>query len=304
MANYPTSASTDANLHVAVNSLATAIVGALTSVGGNNGSDIEVVSTTNFPSTGFITIDTEAISYTGILSGPPRFTGITRGADGTTATAHSAGAACKHNVIAAHHNATKDEVVAVTTDLVAAHGTLNDNDTPAATATDIKDRLDHMATQIKKISGQANWYTTIPSRMGKLLQIAVGTGTTTSSTTSGTFADSVVTGSITPSRTDSNVLVIVNFTGDVGNAVSGQIFGAYRLKRNGSSLTNVRGAIQINEATNPKEMFSQQTLIHYDSPASTSPVTYTIEIAIVGSGTFRVNSQNYAWTVTMIEVAA
>lgn len=158
MANYPTSASTDANLHVAVNSLATAIVGALTSVGGNNGADIEVVSTTNFPSAGYITIDTEAIRYTSILSGPPRFSGITRGADGTTAAAHSAGAACKHNIIAAHHNAPKDEIIAIENDLIAAKGALNDADTPAATASDVKDRLDHIVTELKRITQNTNWY--------------------------------------------------------------------------------------------------------------------------------------------------
>ena len=107
MAQYPTSAATDANLYVAVNSLSTSIVGALTSSGGNNGPDIEVTSTSGFPAVGFITIDQEAISYTSILSSPPRFSGITRGADGTIAASHSAGATAKHNIIAAHHNAPK-----------------------------------------------------------------------------------------------------------------------------------------------------------------------------------------------------
>jgi hypothetical protein len=101
-----------------VNSKSTTLAGALTSSGGNNGADIEVTDTTGFPSSGFITIDQEAISYTSILSGPPRFSGIVRGADGTTATAHSAGSTVKHNVIAAHHNAPKDEIIAVEQDLV------------------------------------------------------------------------------------------------------------------------------------------------------------------------------------------
>jgi hypothetical protein len=118
MANYPSSASSDSNLYVAVNSLATSLAGSLTSSGGNNGADIEVVSTTNFPSVGFITIDQEAIKYTSLLSGPPRFSGITRGADGTTAASHAASSTVKHNVIAAHHNTLKDEVIAVETDLL------------------------------------------------------------------------------------------------------------------------------------------------------------------------------------------
>lgn len=115
MANYPTSASTDANLYVAVNSLATTLVGALTSSGGNNGANIEVSSTANFPAAGFITIDQEAISYTSLLSAPPRFAGITRGADGTIAASHANGSTVKHNVIAAHHNVLKDEIIAIET---------------------------------------------------------------------------------------------------------------------------------------------------------------------------------------------
>lgn len=118
MANYPSSASTDADLYVAVNSLATSLVGALTSVGGNNGADIEVTSTAGFPAAGFITIDQEAISYTSLLSSPARFSGITRGADGTTASSHSAGSTVKHNVIAAHHNVLKEEIKAIETDLL------------------------------------------------------------------------------------------------------------------------------------------------------------------------------------------
>lgn len=117
MANYPTSLDSDANLYVAVNSLATSIVGALTSSGGNNGANIEVTSTAGFPATGFITVDSEAISYTSILSAPARFSGITRGADGTTAASHSAGATAKHNIIAAHHNTLKDAIIAIETAL-------------------------------------------------------------------------------------------------------------------------------------------------------------------------------------------
>jgi hypothetical protein len=118
MANYPSSASTDSNLYVAVNSLATTLAGALTSSGGNNGANIEVVSTANFPSVGYITIDQEAIKYTSLLSGPPRFSGITRGADGTIAASHANSSAVKHNVIADHHNVLKEEIKAIESDLL------------------------------------------------------------------------------------------------------------------------------------------------------------------------------------------
>jgi|WetSurMetagenome_2_1015567.scaffolds.fasta_scaffold58262_3 hypothetical protein len=155
MANYPSSASSDSNLYVAVNSLATSLVGALTSSGGNNGADIEVTSTANFPSVGFITIDQEAIKYTSLLSGPPRFSGITRGADGTIAASHAASTTVKHNVIAAHHNALKDEVIAVETDLTNSLGAPNEAATLASTASTIDARFDQVFTQLKNISNQS-----------------------------------------------------------------------------------------------------------------------------------------------------
>jgi len=53
----------------------------------NSVTTITVDSTTSFPATGRIDIDTELITYTGITS--TTFTGCTRGANGTTAASHS-----------------------------------------------------------------------------------------------------------------------------------------------------------------------------------------------------------------------
>jgi hypothetical protein len=117
VAQYPGAVSTDANLFVAVNNLGTNLIGALGPTGDNtSGSGIEVVSTFGFPAGGFITIDNEAISYTGISAN--NFTGITRGADGTTAASHAAGAEVDQDTIAAHHNSLKDEVKAIESDLI------------------------------------------------------------------------------------------------------------------------------------------------------------------------------------------
>lgn len=57
---------------------------------GSADTSVQVMSTTPFPSSGFIVIGTETIQYTGIT--PTSFTGLTRGALGTTAAAHAIGA--------------------------------------------------------------------------------------------------------------------------------------------------------------------------------------------------------------------
>ena len=54
------------------------------------GNVVYIADTTAFPSSGKLLIGSEIISYTGTLNND-RFTGVTRGIDGTTASSHSVG---------------------------------------------------------------------------------------------------------------------------------------------------------------------------------------------------------------------
>lgn len=108
MAIFPTSVSTDTDLYVAVNNKSTVLTdNPLTGVA----TTVNVSSTTGFPTSGIITIDLEAIFYTGKTA--TSFTGCTRGFDGTTAVAHLLNATVYHDIPAAHHNVLKDEIKAV-----------------------------------------------------------------------------------------------------------------------------------------------------------------------------------------------
>jgi hypothetical protein len=112
MANYPTSVSTNANLYIAVNGLQTTLASSIS----NSVTTIPLVSTSGFPTTGFVTIENnEVVSYTGVSGG--NLTGCTRGADGTTALSHGSGVTVGLTVVAAHHNLLKDEVIAIETAL-------------------------------------------------------------------------------------------------------------------------------------------------------------------------------------------
>jgi len=155
MANYPSSQNTDDNLYVAVNNLSTVLTDNPLAVGATT---VNVASTTNFPSVGILTIDLEAIHYTGKTA--TSFTGCTRGFDGTTDAEHAQNATVFHDIPAAHHNVLKDEIKAVSDDLRDAFtGDLDDAVTPAASATDVKERLDHIVTQLKNLSGKTDWKT-------------------------------------------------------------------------------------------------------------------------------------------------
>lgn len=153
MANYPSSASSDTNLYIQVNNKTTNLTANIS----NSDTTIPVTSTTGFPSSGTVTIDLEIVSYTSIDA--TNFLGATRGFDGTTAVAHLSGALVSHNIIAAHHNVVKDEIIATQTDLVAVQSSLSDL-APANTSTSILTRIRQIVTQLKNITGLANWYDT------------------------------------------------------------------------------------------------------------------------------------------------
>jgi len=163
MANYPSSQNTDDNLYLAVNNLATVLDGDITA----GDTTINVSDASNFPSVGILTIDLEAIHYTGKTA--TSFTGCTRGFDGTTGAVHLNGATVFHDVPAAHHNVLKDEIKAISDDLRDAFtADLDDAVAAAATATDIKQRLDHIATQIKAIISGSDWKDTPSSTVNQL----------------------------------------------------------------------------------------------------------------------------------------
>lgn len=107
MAAFPTTVATDSDLYIAVNATSTQLTdNPLTS----GATTVNVIDATAFPTVGFISIDNEIIKYTGKTG--TSFTGCTRGADGTSATSHVQNSQVFHNVIAAHHNASKDEIKA------------------------------------------------------------------------------------------------------------------------------------------------------------------------------------------------
>lgn len=139
-AKWPTSVATDADLSVAVNFLQTTLDGAID----DSTTTVVLADASSFPTAGYITIDTEVISYTG-KSGNT-LTGVARHADGTAATSHANAAPVFHTVVAAHHNALKDEVKAIETslDLTASRAVVTDASGRLAAASVTSAELGHL----------------------------------------------------------------------------------------------------------------------------------------------------------------
>ena len=156
---------------------------------------------------------------------------------------------------------------------------------------------------------------------GKTLQVVQTVKTDTFSTTSTT--QTAVTGlsaAITPSSATSKVLVIAQVTVGasdiVGLTLSGGNAGTY-IGDTAGSRTRVIGAIQATSAGNgfnPANSLFLQTAVFLDSPATTSAVTYQVNIGTRGVGTAYVNSSSTdtdlstfhrgSSSITVMEVAA
>ena len=113
MPNFPTGFDNNASLYLAVNNKRTTLTSAISA----SALTIPAVDTAGFPDSGFITINStpdnpltaEAIAYSS--KNATNFFVSQRGADGTTATAHIAGAKIDLTIVAAHHNQLKDAII-------------------------------------------------------------------------------------------------------------------------------------------------------------------------------------------------
>jgi hypothetical protein len=144
---------------------------------------------------------------------------------------------------------------------------------------------------------------------GKVLQVVQATTSTPVTVASTTYTDSGITASITPSSTNSKILVIVN-----------QEFLITR--NNGSALANarlLRGSTSIYGDSAAKEGFSVQSdssymntwtrypITYLDSPATTSSVTYKTQVAVDSTASSQVvvaQANNTDSSIILMEIGA
>lgn len=106
---FPTTLASNGSLYIQVNNVATTLNGGISA----GAVSATLASSTLLPPVGYVTIETEAILYGANNTATSVISSLTRGADGTTAAAHSDGTPTYHNHVAAHHNNIKDEVIAI-----------------------------------------------------------------------------------------------------------------------------------------------------------------------------------------------
>jgi hypothetical protein len=148
--------------------------------------------------------------------------------------------------------------------------------------------------------------TGVPTRAqlpaGSVLQVVNATYATSTSNNTGTYADTGLTASITPTSASSKILVLANQNGVYadGNATSGVNL---KLLRGATDLATFGLGVGVHASGNLS--FGSSSICFLDSPATTSATTYKTQFARASLGqVFVQEGTGTVSTITLMEIAA
>jgi len=134
---------------------------------------------------------------------------------------------------------------------------------------------------------------------GSVLQVVNMLTETEFSTTATTMQDTPLTLSITPTSASSKILIIVNALGCTAPDTTAGI--TFTLQR---ATTSIIGDITNHLFGEAAGMNTSMTIIKYDTPNTTSSVTYTLQARNRVATTIKINSHaTEPSTVTLMEIA-
>ena len=151
-----------------------------------------------------------------------------------------------------------------------------------------------------------------PAGGGKVLQVVYGSTTTATTVASTSYTDTTLSATITPSSTNSKVLIFVNQVYDLTRTAAG----------NGGEIKLLRGATTIFEpglgdgykslyisAGNATDiqLTNIQSMAYLDSPATTSATTYKTQGKVyqtANSGTIRFQNGSSISNIILMEIGA
>jgi hypothetical protein len=133
---------------------------------------------------------------------------------------------------------------------------------------------------------------------GKVLQVVNANYGTITNSSSGTYSDTGLTASITPTSASNKILVLVNQSGLNCATASNGI--NLKLVRNSTDL--IVFAIAYNYAT--ADIIVGASASYLDSPSTTSSTTYkTQQARYGGAGQVRTQNAGESSTITLLEIA-
>jgi hypothetical protein len=159
------------------------------------------------------------------------------------------------------------------------------------------------AGQVLRVNSGATapeWAT--PAGGGKVLQVINARTSTYKTVATGTYEDTTLTATITPSSATSKVLVFVSQNGLGKNATN--TYGALRLQRGATELFFFEG-IFAGTASSIENNVGGTSVNFLDSPATTSATTYKTQVRNPSStGAIYVQGDSCSSTITLMEIGA
>ncbi len=132
---------------------------------------------------------------------------------------------------------------------------------------------------------------------GHLGQVIFASSTTIKSTSSTTFVDTNLTGTITPTATTSRIMIQISspvLIGTTGATVS------VTLARGGSNILGTGGGAELWVEAGSRS-FQSCTIVYVDSPSSTSALTYSAQIK-TSTGSCQFGDTNYTQCMILSEI--
>lgn len=154
------------------------------------------------------------------------------------------------------------------------------------------------------------WASLVPTSFGKVLQVVSATYSTQVTSTSTTYADTGLSATITPSATNSKVMILTTQTLSVDRSSGGQ-YSKLKLLRGATDILTIGGGTYQQmfgmevyaTGTTYLEIDGIVPVNYLDSPSTTSATTYKTQFACAqqpGGPTVTVTGQRNSATSTMI----
>ena len=142
---------------------------------------------------------------------------------------------------------------------------------------------------------------------GKVLQIVQAQTNTAKSMGGQSYVDTNLTGAITPSASNSKVLVLVNQAGNVNiGSNAGQKFAMFNLVRGSTEVTAISQRYYRSTISTAGDYGIFNGIVYLDSPNTTNATTYKTQMKITAAGSMDLMvQQNSGYsTITLIEIGA
>ncbi len=143
---------------------------------------------------------------------------------------------------------------------------------------------------------------------GGIIQIVNAETTTQVSNTSGSFVDSGITATITPSSNSSKILVVASIAWLLFRS-STETSGSFKLLRGSTAISTHTGSVHIEAGvTSQNRIISEggYTIQRLDSPATTSATTYKVQFATNHTGNdaeLTISASSAPSCITLYEVS-